>query len=366
MKPVITFFNNKGGVGKTTLACNFAHRMASHWMLNGKCMKVLVIDMDPQANATQLLIDNETWESIYTDVEKSFQQTVMHVFDKILDGEAPIKSDIYIHKSERFKVDVLAGHPTLSIIEDEMAKAWGEMQPKANMGPIYKSNWLNFLNVELSDKYNYDVIIIDAGPSLGALNRSILLGSTHFVTPLAPDLFSLYSLKNIGGWISEWGGEYKRLIELISENETPAARLSKKYSNGTFNSDLKYIDIIKDVSIMKGYVGYTIQQYVTRSGGNNTRRKTKAYEEYIARIPDMSEQLKKYSLYSDNLSLGIVPQMFAMIPLAQSSRAPISTLTGKDGLNGSQFAQQENYTNELENIFDKIVKRVLQSEGEEK
>lgn len=356
MKPIITFFNNKGGVGKTTLACNFAHRLASYNNIDK--LSVLVIDADPQANATQLLIDEEIWEDIYIDKTHSYQRTIMYVFKDILQGESNVNPDIYTHKSKRFEVDVLAGHPTLSIIEDIMASEWGAVTSGGKVGSINKSNWLNYLNVELSNKY--DAIVIDAGPSLGALNRSILLGSTYFVTPLAPDLFSLYSLENIGNWVNDWGKSYNDKIQKILDGEDLVAlqTLNEEYKK----SNMRRIDIVKETSVMKGYLGYTIQQYVTRSGGNNTRRKTKAYEEHIARIPDMSEQLKKYSLYSDNLSLGVVPQMFAMIPLAQSNRAPISTLTGKDGLNGAQFAQQKNYTIELNNIFDKIIERIF-SEG---
>jgi cobyrinic acid ac-diamide synthase len=352
MKPIITFFNNKGGVGKTTLTCNFAHRMASRYSMGAK-PKVLVIDADPQANATQLLIDEETWESIYTDRKYSYERTIMYVFKDILLGNADVNSDIYTYKSNRFEVDVLAGHPTLSTVEDIMANEWGKVKSDGNPGAIRKSNWLNFLNVELSSRY--DAIVIDAGPSLGALNRSILLGSTYFVTPLAPDLFSLYSLENIGNWVKGWGQSYKEQIQKILDGENPVVlqTLDEEYKE----SNIKNIDIVKNTSVMNGYIGYTIQQYVARSGGNNTRRKTKAYEEHIARIPEMSNQLKKYSSYND-LNLGTVPQMFSMIPLAQLNRSPISTLTSKDGLNGSQFTQQKNYTVELNNIFDKIIERI--------
>jgi AAA domain len=56
----LCFFNNKGGVGKTTLACNVASYIAETEKLN-----ILLIDGDPQCNATQLVLPDETTERLY-------------------------------------------------------------------------------------------------------------------------------------------------------------------------------------------------------------------------------------------------------------------------------------------------------------
>ncbi len=59
----IAIFNNKGGVGKTTLLCNLAAFLATE-----RRRKVLVVDADPQCNATQLTFDDEETEELYEDV----------------------------------------------------------------------------------------------------------------------------------------------------------------------------------------------------------------------------------------------------------------------------------------------------------
>ena len=59
MSTVVAFFNNKGGVGKTTLACNFAAWEAAA----GR--SVLIVDLDPQCNSTQLVLNEDQWEAIY-------------------------------------------------------------------------------------------------------------------------------------------------------------------------------------------------------------------------------------------------------------------------------------------------------------
>ena len=88
MKRTLAFFNNKGGVGKTTLACNFAHFAAT---VLGQ--RTLVLDLDPQANATQLLLPEPEWERLYEDVSTSPSETILKVFEHILEGDSAVSTD---------------------------------------------------------------------------------------------------------------------------------------------------------------------------------------------------------------------------------------------------------------------------------
>ena len=71
MSAAIAFFNNKGGVGKTTLACNFAAYAVA------KNIGFLIVDLDPQCNSTQLVLTEEQWGEIYGEVDKSDAKTVL-------------------------------------------------------------------------------------------------------------------------------------------------------------------------------------------------------------------------------------------------------------------------------------------------
>jgi cellulose biosynthesis protein BcsQ len=73
----VAFFNNKGGVGKTTLACNFAASQAS----DGR--RVLIVDLDPQCNSTQLVLSDDQWSAIYEDTAESDSKTVMALLRRI-------------------------------------------------------------------------------------------------------------------------------------------------------------------------------------------------------------------------------------------------------------------------------------------
>jgi len=367
----VAFFNNKGGVGKTTLACNFAAfaaharpldqrpdhaepgRTARRRRRRGAAgvdvaqalprdgQRVLIIDLDPQCNSTQLVLTEDQWAGIYEDVEKSDAQTILAALQPIRSGDSGVDTkNLPIVRSFRFHIDVLPGHPTLSIFEDILGASWSEFGG-GQAGGARRTGWLRALRQHLDREYEF--IIVDASPSLGAINRSALIGSDHFVTPMAADLFSLYALDNISAWAHRWLEGYAR-SRAASERELGA----------TGHADL----LPEQLPIQTGFVGYTVQQYVSRSSRGELR-KVLAYDQHRDQIPAHAAPLVELSSYdADELELGTVPNMFSMIPLAQSVHAPIMSLTPDDGLRGAQVNQQRRYAEQLVDIFERIEARL--------
>ena len=187
---VITFFNNKGGVGKTTTIVNLASYLSI-----SKEKKILLVDLDPQSNATQAILPEDMWMEFYDPENPETRKTIYDCFSKIEDGDSEfVNIDIPVTSSQNnFKIALIPGHPKLSIIDDTMSKSWAETM-SGDKGALRKLNWLN----QLKQKNNeFDYILIDMGPSLGALNRSALLNSDYFLTPMASDIFSLLGISNI-------------------------------------------------------------------------------------------------------------------------------------------------------------------------
>ena len=91
----------------------------------------------------------------------------------------------------RFAVDLLPGHPQLSAVEDVLSRAWTDLTA-AKIGGFRITFWLKSLLRKLEPRYDY--IFIDVGPSLGSINRSVLISADHFVTPLGSDIFSLLGI----------------------------------------------------------------------------------------------------------------------------------------------------------------------------
>lgn len=337
----LTFMNNKGGVGKTTLACNMAYYLANNHRLN-----VLVVDLDPQCNATQLLLEEDTWVEILSDDEAhADSRSILYPLANIRQGDSSVQTDIKPVRSPRFQVDVLTGHPRLSLVEDTLSTAWENMQA-SNLGGARRTNWIHHLMDGLDS--SYDLIVMDVGPSLGALNRTVLIGSDYVLTPTSADLFSLYALENIAKWAKTWGKRYNSAIERILED---------------FGAEAEQYGLSDpESSRSASYLGYTIQQYVSKSSADGKRRGVKSHDFYREQIParaiQLVESLDPQRLTSD-LDLGTVPHMFSMVPLAQSRHAPISALEYADGLRGAQISQQEKYRAQLNDIGDRLYRALI-------
>lgn len=332
---IITFFNNKGGVGKTTLGVN----IAAYFSLE-LGQRVLVLDGDPQANTTQMIVPEEEWETLYEDEHKSVH-TLHDYFIPLLQGESNFKPDeytLYSKTENRFNVDLIPGDPRISVIEDIFSEAWN----KCSSGKIEgfrKSNWLNTIKEHY--KNDYDVMFVDVGPSLGALNRSILLNSDYIITPMGSDIFSLMAIKNIASWIEGWKEEYNNGLVIMKKSAAP------------FNQ----FHINLDASLSSSLIGYSVQQYITKTI-KNERRPIKSYETIIKEIPqvisDSLGSLIPPQLSPDLLNLGSVPYLYSLVPLAQTNNTPIFELKSSDGVAGVQYSHVENYKAIIKTICDEI------------
>lgn len=113
--------------------------------------------------------------------------------------------------------------------------------------------------------------------------------------------------------------------------------------------------------IQTGYLGYTMQQYITKTI-HGKRRPTRAYETIISSVPRfVDESLGRF--YSEGIDnslviLGDVPHLYSLIPLAQSVASPILDLQRSDGLVGAQYSQREQYGKLLQSITEKILRKI--------
>jgi chromosome partitioning protein len=162
---VISFLNQKGGVGKTTMAFNTAHALAN------KGHRVLCIDMDPQANLS-LLFGVDTSE----DDSHSVHQLLLNSIRELKTIHAPILPQELIVRGE---VDLLPAGQELSGFELSVA---GISSPRQLILKrfIEKNSLLN----------EYEYIVIDCPPTLGLLVVNILCASHGVLVPFRPDEFS--------------------------------------------------------------------------------------------------------------------------------------------------------------------------------
>ena len=208
----ISIFNNKGGVGKTTLTFHLGHALAEMGL------RTLLVDLDPQCNLTIFGMDEERLHAIWLaedafidDFQGARQKCTPQHFEALLaeprsihflvkpaeDGAADIGQ-----LSPPFKLatnlDLIPGRLTMHLYEDKVASRWSE---------VYQGDPLAIRTVtkfrELAESYarqhGYDVVIMDTSPSLGALNKVIISTTDGFLIPCTPG-YVLFSLRRTEYW----------------------------------------------------------------------------------------------------------------------------------------------------------------------
>jgi cellulose biosynthesis protein BcsQ len=332
----IAFFNNKGGVGKTTLLCN----LAAHFALRNN-KKVLVIDADPQSNATAYLLPDAMLEAIYADDSLA---NLYEYYEPVARGQGyPVEHPLIV-KSPRFGVDLIPGHPRFALREDLLAKDWGDTLIGDDRGLQTTFTFSHLLNKVAAD---YDFVFIDMGPSLGAINRSILLAADYFLTPMSADLFSLMAVENIALSLKTWRDELSAGLDYYERKN------KKRYCQDGVEIDWKVI-----------FLGYVMQQYKAKSVRGEMRA-VGSYDKIIQRFPkDIARLEKMFGLQDkDSVDLGQFPSLYSLVPMSQTAHAPIFELSYADGVVGAHFAKVDESGSMFAAIAAKVVERLKLAEG---
>ena len=193
---IVAFFNNKGGVGKTTLLCNIAAACAQDL---GK--RVLIVDADPQRNA-----------SFYTLEAPAFAAVARTggLHRMLSNPKAPPAT---LLGSAHFGCHVLPGEPAMADLAPQFDVAWG-----GGDAPYI----LNLKSVLDAQRPDYDLILLDLPPTLNGLTRAGLIAADAFVAPFDMDMFSLEGLKLIKDWIRRWEPAWRGLTEASPESSVRA------------------------------------------------------------------------------------------------------------------------------------------------
>ena len=185
---VLSFINLKGGVGKTTTAVAVAEMLAQDHRKH-----VLLIDLDPQTNATVTLISEEQWADL--DGEG---RTIAQLFDDRLnpqsaprfDVETAIVQSVSTINDGIARLDLLPSSIRLIDIQDQI--------PMIALRGNFTTNPLEILRSALQPMIGrYDYIIIDCPPSLGTVTKNGLRISTGYVIPTIPDIVSTWGIYQI-------------------------------------------------------------------------------------------------------------------------------------------------------------------------
>jgi len=202
-------FNNKGGVGKTTLTWNIADA------LGRKGKRVLVIDFDPQCNLSIAMMGEEKFVGELPSQNSPYGKTIRSYLQRFLQNTGG--EEVFTHKSENTSdnVDLIAGDFWLNVYADslnvgaDLLSGTGLSKYVALSGIIEKA--------EEQNDYEYDYVLIDLPPSFGALVRAAMYSSKYFIVPCTSDNFSAYCVGLIGqmipSFIRDWDTGLRRFKE---------------------------------------------------------------------------------------------------------------------------------------------------------
>lgn len=251
MTKIITFFNHKGGVGKTTLVHNLGFAIADA----KKDVKVLLIDADPQMNLTASMYGLSSSMEYSTDADSDWNNYRAQYISLLESLNIDLKEDVHITKKmftskHNNRVDLLSGDISLSELEADLYSIIKNENQFTRMIPHRFEQSIK--------KYNtYDYILIDTAPAAGSIvNALLMMSSDYFIAPVAPSFFSLQAVDNLSNIFKSW-------IDLLSRFETVKGfqglsmkvkflglivQLAKRYRGGGRNYTTQSEDWIRDVN----------------------------------------------------------------------------------------------------------------------
>jgi chromosome partitioning protein len=312
----IALFNNKGGVGKTTLVYHLSH------MLPRIGYPTLAVDLDPQANLTSAFFDDDRLETLWEDGK----QTILETIDPILTGRGDIGDPRPSEVKDR--LHVLAGNLGLSRFEDRLAESWPKSVANDEAALRVTTAFHRTIQKAGADT-SAAVALIDVGPNLGAINRAALLAADCLLIPLAADLFSLQGLRNLGPTVRQWRQHWARMQGFVSAPfELPSGRMEP--------------------------IGYVVLQHAIRLD-----RPAKHFAKWMARIPSVYREAvldePKAPPEPDPSLLATLRNYRSLMPMAQDARKPMFDLRPADGAMGSHAALVKTCGQDFEQLARKLM-----------
>lgn len=221
MAHVISTINLKGGVGKTTTTVALAETLSGEFR-----KRVLVIDLDPQTNATTMLIGEDKWRKL-----NDSGRTLARLFKDALDpNNKQFDFDKTLQKgvsdvSAAHSVDLLPSSLDLIDVQDQLAST--------PSGKFYSINPIELLWRAVKSKLDdYDIVIVDCPPNLGIITLNGLRISQGYIIPTIPDVLSTYGIPQIITRVREFSEEIAEPIEPLGIAITKYRVQSTTHING--------------------------------------------------------------------------------------------------------------------------------------
>jgi chromosome partitioning protein len=236
------------------------------------------------------------------------RETVFGAIEPVLRGTGDI-ADPHIERIID-NLHLIPGDLGLSRFEDKLSDAWPRCHNRDEAS--FRIMTAFYRIIERGASWGAQIALIDVGPNLGAINRAALIASDLVYLPLAPDLFSLQGLKNLGPTLIEWRIIWEELFQ-----KAP-----------------------RGLTLPKGSMrpsGYIVMQH-----GMRDSRPVKAYQKWLKRIPEVyrTSVLGENAAHppapeKDPYALALLKHYRSLMPMAMETRKPMFFLKPADGAIGA-------------------------------
>ena len=329
---ILTLFNNKGGVGKTSVLYHLA------WMFASLEKRVIIFDLDPQSNLTAAFLNEDEIEAVWNQQnEGSTIYNCVNPLAGVGDIAEPVLKKITTH------LYLLPGDIRLSDYESILSEAWPNSMGDSNLYRpmrILSSFWQ--VMQMAADEVKAEIILVDIGPNLGTINRSVLIATDYVVIPMGADLFSLQGLRNLGPTLRKWKKEWRKRLANWGESTEAPSWENFQLPQGEMQP-----------------IGYLCQQHSVRLD-----RPVKAYDKWVKRIPEvyrisvLDEDPNVNGRLEENHCLATVKHYRSLIPMAQEHRKPIFNLTSADGAIGAHANAVQDAREDFRQLAIKIASKM--------
>jgi hypothetical protein len=230
---------------------------------------------------------------------------------------------------------LVPGDLQLSELEDDLSQEWPKCLDSDERA-FRVTTSLYRVVADAGERHGADIAMLDVGPNFGAINRAALIAADYVLVPVAPDLFSMQGLENVGPRLAKWRGEWRDRLDRAPELEfsLPA---------GTMAS-----------------LGYVVVRHSVLAGGA-----VKAFQRWIDRMPGAYRHsfgqppAADLDIASDEYCLGQLKDFRSLMPMAQEAKKPMFLLKPADGaIGGHQGAVRQAYTD-----FRVLAERIVTAMG---
>ncbi|EJH4501929.1 TPA: AAA family ATPase [Cronobacter sakazakii] len=336
MTSVISLFNHKGGVSKTTTVFHLG------WKIANLGKRVLIVDADPQCNLTGLTLGLDDYDSLVRFYDNKQNTDIFNSLAPEFSLEGVMHSPLTatpITPTKNDNLFILAGNIRFAELDTQIATA----MTSSNTLPVLRKFVGAFNNLirKMAAENNIDIVLVDMSPSVSSTNQCILMSSDYFLVPVSPDFYCYQAIDSLSSVLPKWAEEIKPF--------------KKGGGSPLPTSNPKMLGFIT-----QNYRIYTTTNQTGNEDCDQPKQMSRAYSDWLDRIKEVSNRRLVPALEASSMMikkehfiesvthdspyhLGGVQNFSGLIPVSQKLSKPIFELSKEDGnWSGARWMWEKN------------------------